>query len=494
VDALLDHAARNRQAWLTNFWEVGKRAIGRVGRESTRRQPYAVVISAIQNDSLAAAEMLRALQLGDVEVHRARAPFKAGRSRYPAGSYVILMAQPASAFAKTLTEVQRYPDLRPDANGPPQQPYDVTAYTMPLLMGVTATHVEEPFNADLELLPSPMPVDGGQLLPGSETDAYVFAHDSAGMRALIQLLRDRIRVGWARQPFVVNGKTLPPGTMVVPGGQPGVREKLAAVVRALPLKISAARAGLPPIWSLGLPRVGLYKSYSAAIDEGWTRWIFDQWSVPYSTLENRDIRNDHGTLASRFDAIVLPDQYAAEIVDGLGAGQVPAQYVGGIGDEGVAALRTFVEHGGTLIALDSASSLPIQRFGLQVLNVSHTDIYGPGSILRTRVNVDHPIGFGSETQSIAWFEHSLAFRAQGNARAIVSYARGPSLLLSGWLTGGEHLNGSDAVVEVPLGRGRVILFGFRPQYRAQTWATFRLFFNALFYATLREGGQVRVSR
>jgi hypothetical protein len=160
--------------------------------------------------------------------------------------------------------------------------------------------------------------------------------------------------------------------------------------------------------------------------------------------------------------------------------------VGGIGDEGVAALRAFVEQGGTLVTLDSASSLPIQRFGLSVQTVSHTDVYGPGSILRTWVDARHPVGFGSESQSIAWFEHSLAFRAQGSARAIVTYPSGPGLLLSGWLTGGEHLTGADAVVEAPLGRGRVIMFGFRPQYRAQTWATFKLFFNALFYATVGE--------
>jgi hypothetical protein len=230
--------------------------------------------------------------------------------------------------------------------------------------------------------------------------------------------------------------------------------------------------------------VGLYKSYAAVIDEGWTRWIFDQWSMPYTTLVNRDIKSDQGGLGSRFDAIVLPDQYAGELIDGLGAGSVPPEYAGGIGAEGLTALRRFVEQGGTLITLDSASSLPIRQFALPVENASQAEVYGPGSILRTQVDVNHPIGFGSETESIAWFEHSLAFRARGTAWPVVTYTKEPELLLSGWLTGGAHLTGTDAVVEAPLGRGRVILFGFRPQYRAQTWATFRLFFNALFYSTI----------
>jgi hypothetical protein len=483
VEALLDHAARNRRSWLTNFWEVSKRAVGRASLDPGRPQPYAIVVPSTQTDPLAASEMLRALQLGDVEIHRARAPFTAGHRRYRAGTHVILMAQPASAFAKTLTEVQRYPDVRTHPGGPPQQPYDVTAYTIPLLMGVKVVHVTEPFEADLQLARAPIPAGEGSLDDRSDVSAYSFAHDSAGMRALIRLARERVSVGWARTAFVAGGQKVPVGTIVVPG-QPGVREKLAALVRTLPLTVSAVEGPLPPIWSLRLPRVGLYKSYAASMDEGWTRWILDGWGLPYVTLENRDFSKGLGSLRSKFDAIVLPDQHTGEIVNGLGAGQAPTEYVGGIGDEGVAALRAFVEQGGTLVALDSASALPIQRFGLQVEEVSSAGVYGPGSILRTRVDVSHPLGFGSEGQGIAWFEHSVAFRARGPARAIVTYPRRVDLLLSGWLTGGERLSGQDAVVEAPLGRGRVILFGFRPQYRAQTWATFGLFFNSLFYATL----------
>jgi hypothetical protein len=482
VDALLDHAARNRLSWLTRFWQVSKRASGRDGN-TERRHPYAVVIPAVQRDPLAVTEMLRALQLGDVEVHRARASFRAGNSRYPAGTHVILMAQPAGAFAKTLTEVQHYPDVRPYAGAPPQQPYDVTAYTMPLLMGVKARQVAQPFDADLELVPNPVPAGSGTL--GADSGGgYTLAHDSAGIRALVRLLKEGVQVGWARQPFVADGKRQAAGTILVPGRQPTARAVLASIVQTLPVKVAAPQGPLPPVWLLRLPRVGLYRSYAASIDEGWTRWILDQWLLPYTTLENRDIRNGQGTLRTRFDTIVLPDQSVTEIVDGLGSGQVPTEYAGGIGDQGVAALRAFVEQGGTLIALDSASSLPLQRFGLQVQNVSNTAVDGPGSILRTRVDTGHPIGFGSENESIAWFEHSLAFRAEGTAQSIVTYSGSQALLLSGWLKGGEHLTGTDAVVEAPLGRGRVILFGFRPQYRAQTWATFGLFFNALFYSTL----------
>ena len=487
VDALLDHAANNRRSWLTNFWRVNKSALQPIERETGKRKPYAIVLPAAQGDPAAAFEMLRALQIGDVEIHRARAPFTAGGTKYPAGSHVILMAQPASAFAKTLTEIQHYPDVRTSPDAAPQDAYDGTAYTMPLLMGVSASRVARPFKADLELVGAPISAGHGALIDGAASTAYAFAHDSAGMKALIRLARDQVRVGWAPRSFESSGHPFPAGTIVVPvTQQPGARAQIVDVARTLPVTVRALTGEIPATTFVRLPRIGLYKSYAPSLDEGWTRWILEQWALPYSTLQNRDIKS--GSLRSRFDAIVLPDQSPGEIMNGFVKGQVPPEYVGGVGEDGVAALRRFVEDGGTLVALQSASMFAVQRFDLPVQNVvarlSSREFYAPGSILRTEVDTTHPLGFGSPAEGIAWFDQSPAFRLTGQARAVVRYPSQQSPLLSGWLIGGKQLSGAAAVAEVPLGAGRVILFGFRPQYRAQTWATFGLFFNSLFYSTI----------
>ena len=189
------------------------------------------------------------------------------------------------------------------------------------------------------------------------------------------------------------------------------------------------------------------------------------------------------------------------MLDGYSAGSVPPEYVGGLGEAGVDALRKFVEEGGTLVALASASLFAIDRFHLPVENVlsrfaghgddlgGSADFYAPGSIVRTLVNTAHPVGFGSPAESIAWFEQSPAFKTSGDARPIVTFPPSGSPLLSGWLLGGERLSGMAGVVEVPLGKGRIVLFGFQPQFRAQTWATFGLFFNALYYSTLESGAR-----
>jgi hypothetical protein len=233
------------------------------------------------------------------------------------------------------------------------------------------------------------------------------------------------------------------------------------------------------------------------MDEGWTRWLLEQFELPYTSLENRDVRA--GSLRGRYDVIVLPDQAPRAMLDGYQPGSVPPDYTGGLGEAGVGALRSFVDEGGTLVTLASASLMAIERFGLPVENTlssfagrggemgASADFYAPGSIVRTRVDATHPIGFGSPEESIAWFEQNPAFRPSGSARAVVTFPSAGSPLLSGWLLGGHRLAGSAGVVEAPLGKGRVILFAFRPQYRAQSWATFGLFFNALYYSAL-EGG------
>jgi len=400
------------------------------------------------------------------------------------------MAQPASSFAKTLTEVQHYPDLRQYPGGPPQRPYDVTAYTMPLLMGVDALHVQQPFDvsrADLELLKAPIAMPAGTMSARAKT-AYSFAHDNAGMMAMIRLTKAGLHV------------VSTPTMIVVPADQAKAFDEVAAAAKAVPIQVKAMDAALPAGVTVKSPRVGMYKSYVASMDEGWTRWIFEQWGIDYTSLENKDVKA--GNLRAKFDAIVLPQQGARQITNGFAQGSMPAEYVGGLGDEGTAALKAFVEAGGTLVALDSASMWPIQAFKLPVKNVlaglagggeggggggnigpDSAAFYAPGSIVRTKVDVNNPIAHGSEADSVAWFEQSPAFDVSAPAKSVITYPASGSPLLSGWLLGAEKLNGKTAVVEAPVGKGRVILFGFRPQYRAQTWATFKLLFNALYYAT-----------
>jgi hypothetical protein len=256
--------------------------------------------------------------------------------------------------------------------------------------------------------------------------------------------------------------------------------------------------------SFGEPRrLAIYQSSIPAIDEGWTRWVIQQngrthpWTNINEIKKNafsslRDVEVRAGNLSNRYEAIVIPDQPARAILNGYARGTMPPEYIGGIGPEGVKALREFVEQGGTLVCLNRASDFAIEQFKLPLRDVvaglPRTDYYVPGSILRIELDSAHPLTAGMPKESIAWAEDSPAFEVKEEAgsstssTAVKTIARYPSdknPLLSGWLLGGDRIKGKAALVEVSMGKGRIILFGFRPQYRGQSLATYPLFFNAI---------------
>ena len=231
-------------------------------------------------------------------------------------------------------------------------------------------------------------------------------------------------------------------------------------------------------------RLALYKSWTGSMDEGWTRWLFDTFNVPYTSLRDADVRA--GRLRAKFDVIVLPSMRMREIVEGRARETAPAEFTGGITEAGVENLRRFVEEGGTLVCWDDSTELAIKRFDLPVRNalegLKSSDFYCPGSVLRVEVETSHPLARGLAPQTDVYFVDSVAFDVTdpSKARVVARYAaREKDVLRSGWLLGADNLAGRAALVEAALGRGRVVLFGFRPQHRGQTWGTFPFIFNAL---------------
>ncbi len=470
--AVLDHAARWRDEWLRGALGVNRRA-------SARGEPFAFVVPAEQREAAAVARLLAVLRTGEVEVQRARARFVAGGRAYEAGTHVVLMQQPASAFAKTILERQHYPDLRESENGPPKRPYDVTAHTLPLLLGVETEVVAAPFAAELEPLEEPDPAVEPLVAPGrveGHGPRFALGHTTADFAALARLLESGVEVRWALAPFEEGGHSYAAGALLVPAS---ARSRLEPLARELGIVARAVQAR-PPALRLAPPRVGLYASWVPATDEGWTRLVLEREAlVPYQTLHDREIRG--GRLGERFDVIVLPDQSPRAIADGHAAGAMPAEYVGGLGATGTAALRTFVEAGGTLVALNSAALYAIAALDLPVRDVvDNTEpeaFYCPGSILEVQIDHTTPLGHGLPDTLPIWFERSPVFEGQGLKVARYEAA---DPLLSGWLIGGNRLAGRAALVELPRGRGRVVLFGFRPQYRAQSRVTYPALLNALY--------------
>ena len=285
--------------------------------------------------------------------------------------------------------------------------------------------------------------------------------------------------GPPKRPYDVTAHTLPLlfGVDVQATSTPSVK----AGARVAPVNEPAYNvAGLS---GTSRKRVAIYQSYNASMDEGWTRWVFDANRIPFTTVHDKDIRA--GGLRAKFDAIILPDQSPNGLRQGLTA-PYPESLRGGLGNDGAAVLKEFVNAGGALLAFNEASEYAIETFALPVKNVldgvRNTDFYAPGSIFGVTVNSAHPIAakFTAPVPAV-WFEDSPAFSISDStkATAVLRYPASGNPLLSGWLLGPAKVNGTAALVDAAVGTGHVYLYGFRPQYRAQSNATWPLIWSAI---------------
>jgi hypothetical protein len=468
---LLEACANNRHLLVRSFYEMNRRQI-EMGQKDA---PYAWVVPAEQHDVAASTRLLQILDELGVEVHRAKSAFAIGDRSIPAGSHVVLMAQPFRAFAKDLLEKQVYPVQRIGGpNGPVERPYDVTGWSLPMQMGVDAIEAKAKFSAELEKV-SPVSLPAGKVT-GPAGVAYEISHASNNsFTAVNRLLKAGANVRWSNK-----------GEIVVTGASADAMQaaaKLGVDVKAVP--------ALPPTFKrLKSPRVGRYNPWTTNMDEGWTRWLLEQYEFPYQTVRNADLQS--AKMRERFDVILLADQPKEAMMQGHTGSWVRPEHRGGIGKEGVSALRRFVREGGTLITLGSASLLPIEEFPLPLRNalkgVTADQFSCPGSILRVFIDNTHPVAYGMREEASAVFYNDLAFEAApGLGDAVVKViARYPSmgLLQSGWIGGEQYLHDKIAAAEVSLGQGKVILLGFSVQNRAQPHGTFPLLFNAIHQAGL----------
>lgn len=228
------------------------------------------------------------------------------------------------------------------------------------------------------------------------------------------------------------------------------------------------------------PKIGLYKGFTASMDEGWTRFVFDTYQIPYSSVSDADIRENR----LDFDAIILPSQSKKQILEGLSKDNYPAEFTGGLGKQGADNLKKYVENGGKLICFDASCELVIKLFGLPIKNVlsglKRNEFYNPGSIVRLDVDTGDALVKDMPQEVAAYFISSSAFEVSDSAKVktIARYAE-KDALMSGWMLGEKYLNGRTALAETNYGKGKIILFAFRPQHRGQTFGTFPFIFNAL---------------
>jgi Zinc carboxypeptidase len=437
--AVLDLATKYHEQMQYNKYRAARDTIEKFEKEP----PYAYIIPREQHDAPTAGLLMEKLMLEGIEVDQTSKP----------DAWVIAMNQPFAGLVKELFEPQEYPQLS-------QRPYDVTGWTLPFQMGVEAHAVTTPLTPEFRKSLERVNSIKGLAAP--------FDHNAnASFRAVNQILAAKGSVSFDGDEIAASNID---------------KTKLDSILAENHLKPTAAKEAGKPVKPA---RVGLYRAWQANIDEGWTRWIFEQFQFPFTNLYNAEIRAGH--LREKYDVIVLPDSNTRAIMEGYRPGTIPERYAGGIGDDGADALRDFVNDGGTLVAFNNASTFAVDQFHLPVTNalagLNPNQFFCSGCLLKVHVeDSKNPLVAGLSTDPIVMFERGPAFdtRADFKGTVLARYPRDRSPLESGYLAGPDRLEGKIAALDADYGKGHVILLAFRPQWRGQSHGAYKFFFNALY--------------
>jgi hypothetical protein len=494
--SLVKTAYLHKEDFLFNFYKMCKESI----EKRHEGQPFAFIISKDQRDYLTTLKMLDILMLGGIEIHQAKTDFTAQGKLYPAGSFVVLMSQPYRPYAQALLEKQKYPDLRESASDDPIPPYDNAGWTLPIQMGVACDSIEIPFETQLEKITK---VQYPTITPPKENAPYILldTKHNASYTVVFPLLKDNAEVYRATDDFEVDGFSACAGSFIIKN-TPKVQKLLPPLLKKRHLNaIELKNLDNIPKAPLKGYRVGLYQSWRSSMDEGWTRYVFDDLGIPYTTLHNKDFKDikKKANLRKNFDVIVFADESPEIIKTGKPDPkhpwaryftEMPPPYKGGIEKEGVEALKNFVAAGGILVCMNNASKLALKEFNKiparNILEkVDYKQFFCPTSLLKVNVDNKSPIGYGMPNEAAVMFSRSLAFRTsvpsgEWDRRVVATYPK-DDILLSGWLLGEKYIARKPALVDFKYKKGHIILIGFCCQHRAQTHGSYKFLLNALLY-------------
>jgi hypothetical protein len=527
VISILQFTSQHAEEVLRDFWLKGKRAVD-FGKTEP---PYAIAIPEKQTDRDRLAALVNLLRAHGLEVSTARAAFEAGGKTLPAGTYLVRMDQPYRGYAMDLLQPQRYPI--DEAEHPP---YDDVTFALPPFFGLDSVAVND---ASVRNLPiEPVAADVSYTGRVSGHGPYYVLRDTGQEKLLAARHRlAAFEIEAAEASFAHDGTEYPAGSWIL-GPQDGLDKALGGLAAELPLDFSSAPAAPDvPHHTLDFPRLAVMDTWNDTENAGWLRMWFDLSGIPYAYIGDDEIKA--GGIEDDFDVIIYPHTYESlkSVVQGIdpshgampytrteefpshGSPRSSPDITGGFGYRGVANLLQFVERGGVLVTLGGASTLPLDGgFVRNVRRARVKNLSTPGSEIRTKfVRPDHPLAYGYPEVTSVFRERLPPYETHEAYLDWVvmqwgtkppqfddprSHNDGPwgvgteqektneqtekedgeediSLVVSGGIKGGSELEGKPAILDIPVGEGRVIAFNFDPIHRTLSRSDFRMVWNAI---------------
>ena len=481
----------------------------KVLHDPAHRDPRAYIISSEQPDFPTATKFVNALLKVGITVEKATTRFQVNGRMYPAGSYVVKAAQAFRPHVMDMFEPQHYPNDFLYPGGPPIPPYDISGWTLALQMGVQFDRILDGFDGPFEKIDGLLHAPPASLRGPAHPAGYLLSHRmNDSFIVLNRLLKSNCDVYWLKREGTAAGRDLGTGTIWVPASAKAraILERGANELGVSAYGVATAPAGealkLRPI------RIGLYDQYGGLISSGWDRWLFEQYEFPFELVYPQML--DAGDLKSKFDVLVFTNgafepstRERAFFNRQPAAADIPEQYRSWLGhiteQKTIPQLKKFVESGGTVVTIGDSSDLA-ELLGVPITNyvaqmgadnklhpLPREKFYIPGSLLSATVNNNDPLAYGMPTNVDVFFDNSPVFRLDPDAplkhTSAVAWFASPKPLRSGWAWGQQYLDGGTAIVDAKIGAGKVFVFGPEVTFRAQSHATFKLLFNALYYGS-----------
>jgi hypothetical protein len=486
------------------------------------RDPRGYILPADQPDFATATEFINALIKNGITCLKATSAFQVAGQRYPAGSYIVKTAQAFRPHVMDMFEPQDHPNDFAYPGGPPNRPYDITGWTLALQMGVKFDRIQDGFDGPFEKVAGVLPPPPSSVSGPASPAGYLISHEINNSFILInRLLKAGGEVYWLKKEQTVAGSTMSPGAIWVPASA-AVRPVLDTASKELGIPVHAlAKAPAGDALKLNPIRIGLYDSYGGSMPSGWTRWLFEQYEMPFQVVYPAML--DAGDLKKKFDVLVFVSG-ALNVAGGGGRGgggrgggrgggggrganaQAPDEYLAMQGRiteaTTVPQLKKFVELGGTIVTIGSSTNAAAEAFGLPVKNyltevgpdgrernLPNDKFYVPGSLLRMNVDNTNPLAYGMPKQVDVFFDNSPVFKLEPTAALLhtspVGWFSGKQILDSGWVWGQQYLDGGTAIAEAAVGEGKVVLLGPEVNFRDQPHGTYKLLFNGLYYGNTK---------
>ena len=489
--AALDMAAKYRETLLRNLGLKRRRA----AEKGLCEEPFALIVDPKQHDPLTALKLLEALRRSGVKVHQASAPFTAEGVTYPSGTYVVPFGQIARPYLMSVLRRRHYHDnpWARSVNGDPLDMQDIAGYNLTELMGVKTREAKTPFSyaaAEVDEVKYPE-----VSLPLSEHGYVIDPRMNDSYRLVNALLREGVEVRRVSEPLQCGVTCLPPGTFIVPE-QPGVSAVLQKHAAECHVRVLPAPPSVESV-PVEAKSAAVYQRYwGGNMDEGWTRFLLDGYGFPYATVKDAEVMDgldDYKVLVIPSDpAPVITGEKLEEYFEERYKGRMampkfPEQYRSGIGEEGVKKVKEWVENGGTLVLLNEAGDFAVKALKLPVINVleckPNSEFFCPGSTLRAVIDTTNPLCYGvaPDTKLLHWKSPAYQVKPVEDNENFSVLARyvDENVMESGWLIGEKLICRKAAAIEAKLGKGRVIMYGFWTQFRAQSHASFKFLFNTL---------------